>query len=459
MTIRPNYFRPKTTLISILGLFACVPLEQTGNIQQAVVECPEGCTCTCEGGTGGTGGSSAGDSGASGSSGSSGSESGGNSGTGGTSGSSSGGGSGGTGGVACNFTGYTVDSWKKLDNQPVANISGYTEHALGIATDPQIPGTLYSTWQVWSGGTVDNAGGLFKSTDCGVTWSEVGSFGALHDVSVNPNNSQELYVNNGVRGTLGMWYTSDGGSSWTQRSITDSSLTSAQNTAIMQNANDIMRVAIDPSNWSHIIVSSHYYGGTPPAAGASGLYESFDKGVTWTGHNPYTQDWGTSNVVAFIDANTWLLGAQGTNGGWWRSTNSGSTWTKVYNTPMSHGGMRLHRDSLDDLWIGTTQYITRSTDEGVNWTAVGTSDSGQYWTAVGGVDGKVIAGRWLGPSLRYLVEGTTPSCFSNCSGGSANTLMSGMTDAGSHAFAHDPVNKMYYVGQLGWGLAAVHYDN
>jgi len=32
-----------------------------------------------------------------------------------------------------------------------------------------------------------------------------------------------------------------------------------------------------------------------------------------------------------------------------------------------------------------------------------------------------------------------------------------MSDAGSHAFAHDPVNKMYYVGQLGWGLAAVHY--
>lgn len=412
-----------------------------------------------EAGTGGSAGSSAGSGGSAGS----------EAGTGGSSGSAGSGGTGGEPEPTCDFTGWSAGQWKTLTTPaPVVAASNTTKHALGVATDPSNPGTIYATFHIYSGTTLnDSAAGLYKSTDCGVTWEQKKS-GQLHNVSVNPENPDELYVNNGVRGEYGFWYSDDGGDNWTKRTITDASLSSGENAEIMLEPNDIMRDAVDPLDWDHVIISSHYNG----ASGPAGLYESFDKGETWIGIQPLS-GWGGSNAVAYLDANTLILGSQDTsNGGWWRSSSgvaSTSTWSKVFSQPMSHGAMRPYVDGIGQFWIGPNDYIARSDDDGESWEKVGMSgsDSPQYWSAIGGVPsgtispatgmtsswaGRVMAGRWnVGPgtsSVRYTTETTsTTACFSNC-GGCSNCAIANLTDSSTHAFATDPINGILIVSLL-----------
>ena len=439
-------------LLTILALAsACTTPEPLGTARQRLdFECPPGCTCTCEGGAAGeagTAGSSSGTGGDSGGSGGS-SGSGGTAGDAGASGSAGTGGSGG-GGFACDLSSYTTGTWRKLTTQPQPASSGSSRrHALGMSADPSNPGTLYSTWHAYNsttGALLSGEGGVFKSTDCGVTWTEIGSFDAAHEVSVNPSNPSELYVANGVRGTLGFWYSSNAGSSWTQRTITDTTLTSGQNQTIMSNPNDVMRASPDPADWTHVVISSHYYGGT---SGPSGLYESFDKGATWSGIFPGST-WGTGNFIQMLTGSTWFLGTQGS--GYYRTTDGGDNWSQVYTYSASHGGFRLYQDSTGALYVGSGEsgYIGRSTDGGASFSPL-TGLGWGYWSAMGGVAGNLYTGRWN-------ASNTTLRTATEASPNSWTSPVTGLNEAGTHMFVKDTVNGLLYVSMLSEGVWALKY--
>jgi hypothetical protein len=249
----------------------------------------------------------------------------------------------------------------------------------GMAIDPSDPLTIYvcvsgyytDPWGAWDGG-------LFKTTDGGSTWREIGNFQQTIRVRVDPNDPNHLYSGDGVRGgTQGFWRSFDGGETWAK---SDGWNAVAQNL----NINDVYDIAVDPDDFGHVLVSSHspWNWGTmiPP-----GVLESTDGGDTWIVHNP-PQDWGYGNGVWFLNnSDTWLHGTQGS--GFWRTTNRGDTWTKVSNHNMAHGGSQLYRASTGVLYAASWDEVLRSTDNGASWNAIPGTPT--FCTGIGG-DGTYI---------------------------------------------------------------------
>jgi hypothetical protein len=70
-------------------------------------------------------------------------------------------------------------------------------------------------------------------------------------VEVDPSNSQHLYVTQGVRGTtLGFWISNDGGNTWTK--------TAGFKNIEAATTSDVTSMAVDPSNFNHVLVGSHF---------------------------------------------------------------------------------------------------------------------------------------------------------------------------------------------------------
>ena len=198
---------------------------------------------------------------------------------------------------------------------------------------------------------------------------KVGDFDSPVRVRVDPADPLHLYVGDGVTGrTNGFWVSTDGGDSWAMpqgfRDVADS-----------LHDYDVYHVAPDPADFRHVLVTFHYYwnGGNN-----AGIIESFDGGDTWIVHQPHP-DWagaGGYNVFflydpvrAIGDAQTWLYGTQGA--GYWRTTDAGSTWTKVSDVNLQHGGGSIYYTNEGVLYVSGDRTILRSDDNGATFTEVG----------------------------------------------------------------------------------------
>lgn len=105
-----------------------------------------------------------------------------------------------------------------------------------------------------------------------------------------------------------------------------------------------------------------------------GLHRSTDEGVTWT-YLSGPAVGGTSNVL-FFDAASEAIFLGGSS--WlFRSTNSGSTWNRLF--PSSTSGVLCGSSNAGSILIGTYSGVYRSTDNGLNWSS---SNSGLSETII-----------------------------------------------------------------------------
>ncbi len=117
---------------------------------------------------------------------------------------------------------------------------------------------------VWAG---YSDGTLSRSTDNGVSWVDLDGGATplpdriVTDIAINPSNTNEVWVTFGGFSASNVWFTSDGGSTWSVRSGSGS-------TGLPAVA--VETIVIHPSNRSWI------YAGT-----ALGVLGSQDKGLTW----------------------------------------------------------------------------------------------------------------------------------------------------------------------------------
>lgn len=328
--------------------------------------------------------------------------------------------------------------------------------ATGFAFSPCNPSVLYLCM-----GAFDPANeGFFRSTNAGKSWSRVGKIPAPmngggsqlegpNHVRVNPADPQHLYVTEGVRGgTQGFWVSHDGGDTFAMPS-SFANLGKANGGIFI---NDVYDIAVDPTNFNHILLS-HHFGWGAQFVGDSGILESSDGGTTWIVHEPKT-GWGTGHAINFLyqpeqgigNKDTWLLGTQGN--GFWRTSDAGKTWTQVTTNALQHGGGTIYYDKAGTLYASGTPNNIRSTDNGLHWTTI---NAPQGYTAIYG-DGKLVYTRPcfnMGPFL------TTPE------GGDGMTW----TDFGTQQFergpfemSRDKTNGILYSSNWHSGLWALKVD-
>ncbi len=198
-------------------------------------------------------------------------------------------------------------------------------------------GSVARPKEYWMG-TV--GGGVFKTTDGGNSWTPMtdryfgGTIGAI---AVSASNPDIVYVGGGefpIRGNVshgdGMWKTTDGGRTWANIGLNDT--------------RQIAKVRVHPSNPDIVFVAAqgHVWGSNAER----GIFRSRDGGKSWTkvlfrddstGAADLSMDPSNPNVLyaGFWQAHRrpWMLVSGGKGSGMFKSTDGGDTWTELTKRP------------------------------------------------------------------------------------------------------------------------------
>ncbi|MDA7881173.1 hypothetical protein N9A94_02615 [Akkermansiaceae bacterium] len=336
--------------------------------------------------------------------------------------------------------------WKRIT--PPSVTTSFEDHVFcqGVTLDPSNPATIYLCICAYDA----EKGGLHKSTDSGASWKKIGKLDEPLHLAVNPNNSQHLYCVDGVRGkTMGFWISKDGGESWLMpegfKKITEKPV----------GTRDLYSLAVDPSDFNHLLVSFH----SPWADGKNcGVLESLDGGESWTAHNPPpTLKGGYGMAVFFLfdpasktgDKNTWLFTAQ--EGGFFKTTDGGKSWSHVFDKQMTHGGNQLYRTKSGVLYSGGYQYPARSTDNGSSWTQLKSGLTYSWYMGICG-DGKNIYTACSNKDSTFFVSPESD-------GENWKPLNEQKFSAAPFEMAYDPIRKILYAASWEEGLLAIKLED
>ncbi|MET9437175.1 glycosyl hydrolase [Streptomyces sp. NPDC006551] len=241
--------------------------------------------------------------------------------------------------------------------------TGYSGRALAIAIDPTDTNTMYL-------GTAN--GGVWKSTDRGLTWTPKSDFQrslAISALAIDPGNhlhivagtgemraSHDTYYGNGLLSSL------DGGDTWTELGFN------------VFDRDEITRLVFDPTDTTgkRLLLSS-----------SIGVCESTDGGVNWTVRTPglfsdmvalrVPGPTGTVKVIAAYFGQG-LMTSTRTNGTW-------STWTAISSPALPTAGTFdrvAMAQQAGDPDVALALFATfpgfaglaRTTDGGTTWSAV-----------------------------------------------------------------------------------------
>ncbi len=184
-------------------------------------------------------------------------------------------------------------------------------------------------------------GGLWKTTDGGVTWGPVTDFkitsASVGAVAVSETNPDLVFIGMGescIRGNImpgdGVYRSTDGGESWEHVGFGDSDA--------------ISKIRIHPTNPDIVYVAS--FGKYSVASPQRGVFKSTDGGESWrkvlfrddnTGAVDISIDRNDPNVIyaALWEAyrKEYQMSSGGPGSGLFKSTDGGETWTEITRAP------------------------------------------------------------------------------------------------------------------------------
>lgn len=216
--------------------------------------------------------------------------------------------------------------------------------------------------------------GVYRSVDGGRTWTHQGLADAQHmgRIVVHPADPNVVYASvlgsmwqndsrkNAVRG---LWKTSDGGTTWT-KVLSAGAHGGIVDVALDPSAPDTIYAAAwhrERRDWSYVNVGSE-----------GGLYRSTDAGVTWTRLTaglPAGPIGRPGLAVCRSRPGTVYAVIEGAEGGVFRSTDGGTTWTRrntMAPSSMYYGQVRCDPRDPERVYVLQTQMST-STDGGATF--------------------------------------------------------------------------------------------
>jgi photosystem II stability/assembly factor-like uncharacterized protein len=244
-----------------------------------------------------------------------------------------------------------------LAGAAVAGINEWTyvglapEEITSIAVDPTNPDIIYaSAIDVFWDPTRE--GGLFKTTDHGVTWDTLGfRHSDVHQVVIDLSDSQVVWA---VCGVLGLWISTDGGQHWSSRSA-GLYLGGADDSAVR-----ILAVAHDSSG---VAVC-----GTRDEMGPGRCYRSSNGGESWSQIDAIGGAYPDAVIFGGqLDGHLYVMSA--TSHSLWRSQDNGLNFVELALSPW-YGlyDLRMAPASPSGLWWATqTGGILESRDAGEHW--------------------------------------------------------------------------------------------
>jgi photosystem II stability/assembly factor-like uncharacterized protein len=261
-------------------------------------------------------------------------------------------------------------TWREIG--PAA-AGGRVAAVAGSATNPKL-------YYVGSAG-----GGVWKSENSGQTWDPV--FGkepvaAIGAVVIDPTDNETVWVGTGETNPRndvsygdGVYKTTDGGKTWTNVGL--------------KGTKYISRMVVDPRNHNHVVVAA--MGDAFADSSDRGIYVTDDGGKTWkqtlyvgprsgasdlamSAQNPsvlYTGIWE-------FRREPWTFTSGGAEDGLYKSTDGGASWMKLEGhglppAPVGRIGLAVAPSNGNRVYalIESSQGILwRSDDAGSNWTMV-----------------------------------------------------------------------------------------
>jgi len=305
--------------------------------------------------------------------------------------------------------------WKSVDAgvhwEPI--FDGQKVHSVGaLAVAPSNANIVWAgTGEPWIRSHISIGDGVYKSTDAGRTWTNMGlpESGRIGRIVVNPTNPDIVFVaaqghSYGPQQERGLYRTTDGGKTWTRVLFTN------------PNAGAI-DVAMDPSNPNKLFAAMwqlemHTYLRTSGGPG-SGIFMSMDGGTTWTrltGHGLPAHDVGKiglsiarsnpNRIYALIETADGVpqKDEEVDNGELWRSDDGGANWKVVsYNRDLAcrqayYTRVTASTDNPDEAYF-TCANFNRTLDGGVTASTGGRGGGGGGGRGRGGAAGAPAGGR------------------------------------------------------------------
>lgn len=268
--------------------------------------------------------------------------------------------------------------WKTTNNtitwEPIFEHEG--SYSLGVVElDPQNPQVI------WVGSGENNAqrsvafgDGVYKSTDGGKTWNNMGLKNSNHisQIWIHPNDSDTVLV--AAQGPLwsdggdrGLYKTTDGGDNW-------------ERILHIDKYTGVNEFVIDPDNLDHIVASSYQrrrhvwtlINGGP----GSGIHKTTDGGETWTEikaglPKDHMGRIGLANAPSQPRTIYAIIEANDKEKGLYRSTDFGQNWHKqsdyMTNSPQYYNELIVDPHNPDRLYSVNT-FTNISEDAGKTWT-------------------------------------------------------------------------------------------
>jgi photosystem II stability/assembly factor-like uncharacterized protein len=333
-------------------------------------------------------------------------------------------------------------TWKPIfDDVHVASVGA-------VAVAPSNPRVVYVGTGNQSGWSFTPGKGIYKSTDAGSTWTNVGLPDSQYigGIVVDPANADKAIVavqggrggaagsagaapGSASAGERGVYRTSDGGKSWKRVLPVDGSA----------GASDVYLDYGDPK----IVYASLTGGGGPQAAASTGVYKSIDGGETWAPVGARGLPDG-ARISAFAVASgthgrrLYAVaaaggGGRGAGGGGaagralYRSDDGGDSW--IFGTrELASAGGKIYADPQhpDVMYLmGTAIY--RSTDAGAHVAA--------FWGAPSGADPRFL---WIDPTnSKRLLAGVDQGAAISVDGGESWSPYYGIVNGQFYRVATD----------------------